>query len=76
MPKHMRPRPIQGGATRPRAEGAGSRWIPAGRGGFRQAGVAEGLWGTTLRRRPLLTAIGKGAKIRSRHGRKMNLNRP
>ena len=64
MPKHIR-----GGATRPRAEGAGSLLDGAA---FRQAGVAGGLWGTTPRRRPLLTL----AKIRSRHGRKMNLNRP
>ena len=73
MPKHIRPKPIQGGATRPRAEAAGSFQDGAA---FRQGGVADGLWGTTPRRRPLLAAVGKGAKIRSRHGRKMNLNRP
>ena len=73
MLKHIRPKLIQGGATRPRAEAAGSRpgFLRDG-AAFRQAGVAGGLWGTTPRRRPLLTL----AKIRSRHGRKMNLNRP
>ena len=64
MPKHIR-----GGATRPRAEAAGSLLDGTA---FRQAGVADGLWGTTPRRRPLLAL----AKIRSRHDRKMNLNRP
>ena len=68
MPKHIR-----GGATRPRAEAAGSRsGFPRDGAAFRQAGVADGLWGTTPRRRPLLTL----AKIRSRHDRKRNLNRP
>ena len=60
---------IRRGATRPRAEAAGSLRDGAA---FRQAGVADGLWGTTPRRRPLLAL----AKIRSRHDRKMNLNRP
>ena len=69
MLKHIRPKLIQGEATRPRPEAAGSIRDGAA---FRQAGVADGLWGTTPRRRPLLTL----AKIRSRHDRKMNLNRP
>ena len=73
MRKHIRPKPIQRGATRPRAEAAGSRSGSLRDGtAFRQAGVANGLWGTTPRRRPLLAL----AKIRSRHDRKRNLNRP
>ncbi len=74
MLKHIRPKHIRGGATRPRAKCAGSLWDGAD---IRQGHVADALWGTTRRRRPLLAPIGlTGANICSRHDGKMNLNRP
>ena len=64
MPKHIRRE-----ATRPRAKFAGSLWDGAD---IRQGRVADALWGTTPRRRPLLTL----AHICSRHDGEMNVNRP
>ncbi len=68
MPKHIRPSGPMG-ATRPRAEFAGSLRDGAD---MRQARVADALWGITPRRRPLLTL----ANICSRHDGEMNVNRP
>ena len=58
MPKHIQPSGPMG-ATRQRADFAGSLRDGAD---FSQGRVAEGLWGITPRRLPLLTL----AEIRSR----------
>ncbi len=62
MPKHIQPSGPMG-ATRPRADFAGSLWDGADFRPVDQWGrVAKGLWGITPRRLPLLTL----AEIRSR----------
>ncbi len=60
---------IQRRATRQRADFAGYLWDGAY---LRQGRVAEGLWGITPRRLPLLTL----AKIRSRQMHELSPGRP
>ena len=69
MREHIQPRSAQGGATRQRADGAGS---PRDRAALRRGDVAEGLVGIAPRRLPLLAP----AQSRARQERAVVVRRP